>query len=131
MVILCSTEGLNPVEVRQIERYLDDSDTSQDPQEDQLHKTLQGKPFPLTIPSPCDHTPSSGLVVSRLVGRASKTLVGLGRQLVAMGDRVTKQQLQQALRNYHISLTVEVPMYTHPLPTHKHARNHTHTPCRI
>ncbi len=49
-----------------------------------------------------------GMVVSRLAGRASKTLVGLGRELKAYGDTVTKQQLQQALRKYHISLTVEV-----------------------
>ena len=44
---LCSTEGLNPMEVRQVEQYLTDSDVPQDLTEDQLRKTLQG------IATPC------------------------------------------------------------------------------
>lgn len=53
--------------------------------------------------------------MSRLSGRASKTLVGLGRELTAYGDTVTKQQLEQSLRHFHLSLTVEVTTDTHVL----------------
>jgi len=46
----------------------------------------------------------------RLNGRASKTLVGLGRQLAKSSDKdgVTLLQLQLALRQFHISITPEV-----------------------
>ena len=51
---------------------------------------------------------------SRLRGRASKTLIGLGRHLAKMADgggEVGKTALQQALRTFHISLTHEVSLY--------------------
>ena len=82
-----------------------------------------------------------GMVVSRLKGRASKTLVGLGRHLesVCVNGRITRNQLQQALRAFHVSLTVEVRAvvgvlfygvhaysYT-PSHPHTHSLSHTHT----
>ncbi len=85
---ICRTQGCNPVECRAVEQYL--STTAQPVNKDhQLLATLQG------------------MMASRLKGRACKTLVGLGREL-ADSSTVTKQQLEHALRNYHISLTVEV-----------------------
>ena len=59
---------------------------------------------------------------SRLRGRASRTLVGLGRQLRGGGKAglVRRSQLQQALRAFHINLTHEVrsspPLHSPPLP---------------
>lgn len=47
----------------------------------------------------------------RLQGRASKTLVGLGRHLEKIADSkgfVGKTVLHQALRTFHIGLTLEV-----------------------
>ncbi|XP_064397322.1 calcyphosin-2-like [Halichondria panicea] len=81
------TEGRNPVEIGQVEKYL--SHHINDDEDKELYRTLQG------------------MVVSRLHGHSSKTLVGLGRELLSNGDTISKQQLQQSLRNYHISLTVE------------------------
>ncbi len=60
------------------------------------------------------------MVVSRLHGHSSKTLVGLGRELLSNGDTISKQQLQQSLRNYHISLTVEVSPRKADLHSHCH-----------
>ena len=48
---------------------------------------------------------------TRLRGRACRTLVGLGRMLRSMAAGVgivSRVQLQQALRAFHISLTPEV-----------------------
>ena len=48
---------------------------------------------------------------NRLQGRASQTLVGLGRllqQLCNEDGLVTQNQLHQGLRTYHIGLTPEV-----------------------
>ena len=52
---------------------------------------------------------------NRLQGRASQTLVGLGRmlqQLCTDDGLVLQNQLHQALRAYHIGLTPEVSMYS-------------------
>ena len=49
------------------------------------------------------------MLCSRLRGRASRTLVGLGRHLGQGGTAVVgRTQLMQALRTFHISLTQEV-----------------------
>lgn len=51
---------------------------------------------------------------NRLQGRASQTLVGLGRLLLQLSGEdglVSQLQLQQALRAFHISLTPEVRTY--------------------
>ena len=53
----------------------------------------------------------AGMLCSRLQGRASRSLVGLGRQLARDSEDsglVSRTQLRQALREYHISLTQEV-----------------------
>ena len=48
---------------------------------------------------------------SRLRGRASKALVGVGRHLSRGGTAVVESaQLLQALRTFHISITQEVHM---------------------
>lgn len=48
---------------------------------------------------------------SRLRGRASKALVGLGRHLSRGGkDVMDSGQLLQALQTFHISIAQEVPM---------------------
>ena len=48
---------------------------------------------------------------SRLRGRASKTLVGVGRHLSQRGTAVIESaQLLQALRTFHISIAQEVYM---------------------
>ena len=53
--------------------------------------------------------PSSGMLRSRLRGRASKALVGVGRHLSQGGTAVTgSAQLLQALRTFHISIAQEV-----------------------
>ena len=62
--------------------------------------------------------PTLGMIRSRLKGRSSKTLVGLGRMLHRLSSArvgeaigtvsVNRLQLQQALRAFHISLTPEV-----------------------
>ena len=73
-------------------------------------------PTPHSLPSHT-HPPLShcilftGMLYIRLRGRASRTLVGLGRLLRQMGKgagTVSRVQLQQALRAFHISLTPEV-----------------------
>ena len=55
---------------------------------------------------------------NRLQGRASQTLVGLGRmlqQLCTDDGLVLQNQLHQALRAYHIGLTPEVYDYIVPI----------------
>ena len=78
-------------------------------------------PTPHSLPSHT-HPPLShcilfiGMLYIRLRGRASRTLVGLGRLLRQMGKgagTVSRVQLQQALRAFHISLTPEVRTITH------------------
>jgi len=51
-----------------------------------------------------------GMLCHLLMGRASRVLVGLGRYLQAMAadNVVTFNQLEQALRTFHIGLTIEV-----------------------
>ena len=59
---------------------------------------------------------NSGMLHTRLHGRACKTLVGLGRLLRSMAAGmgiVSRVQLQQALRAFHISLTPEVSRNSH------------------
>ena len=53
------------------------------------------------------------MVCSRLCGRAPKAVIGLGRFLRsgAKDGMVTKLQLEQAMRIFHISLTVEVCVF--------------------
>lgn len=56
-------------------------------------------------------TKISGMLRNRLQGRASQTLLGLGRllqQLCNEDGLVTQNQLHQGLRTYHIGLTPEV-----------------------
>lgn len=63
--------------------------------------------FPPFPPFP----PSSGMLRSRLCGRASKALVGVGRHLSQGGTAVIEStQLLQALRTFHISIAQEVHM---------------------
>lgn len=59
---------------------------------------------------------------NRLQGRASQTLVGLGRllhQLCNEDGLVAQLHLQQALRTFHISLTPEVS-YMYNIIIHVH-----------
>lgn len=88
--ILC--EGRQPMECRKIEAYLEQALSSSHERENSLRKTLQG------------------MLCSRLQGRASRSLVCLGRQLARDSEDsglVSRTQLRQALREYHISLTQE------------------------
>ena len=50
------------------------------------------------------------MLKERMNGRATKTLIGLGRQLAKSSDKddVTFLQLQLALRQFHIGITPEV-----------------------
>lgn len=70
------------------------------------------------------------MMKERLNGRATKTLIGLGRQLAKNNDKddVTFLQLQLALRQFHIGITPEV-YYDHiiySIHTHAHTYEHRH-----
>ena len=88
---MCRYDGRNPIQCRDIDLYLS-STLTPILQDNGLLKTLQG------------------MICSRLYGRARKTLVYLGHHLYALADHgvVSFTQLQLSLRNFHISLTVEV-----------------------
>ena len=68
-----------------------------------------------------DSSTHLGMIRSRLKGRSSKTLVGLGRMFHRLNSSggggvdgaitISRLQLQQALRAFHISLTPEVSAY--------------------
>eukprot|EP00731_Ephydatia_muelleri_P029701 Em0021g224a len=79
-------------EQRALEGYIVESASALDEKEEGLLRTLQG------------------MLRSRLQGRASKTLVGLGRHLEKIADSnglVGRTVLHQALRTFHIGLTHE------------------------
>ena len=79
-------------EQRALEEYINESASYLGEKEEGLLHTLQG------------------MLRSRLQGRASKTLVGLGRHLEKIADSnglVGRNVLHQALRTFHIGLTHE------------------------
>ena len=82
----------NPMECRKVDSYLASPLKTYDVKDSSLLQTLQG------------------MFCSILCGRARKTLVGLGRYLSLYSSNgvVSFVQLQQSLRKFHISLTVEV-----------------------
>ena len=100
------------MECRSIDAYLNQPLSPSEEKENNLLKTLQGShisgdvlllivfpPFPL----------SSVMLRSRLRGRASKALVGVGRYLSQGGTAVIESvQLLQALQTFHISIAQEV-----------------------
>lgn len=81
----------NPMECRKVDSYLASPLKTYDVKDSSLLQTLQG------------------MFCSILCGRARKTLVGLGRYLSLYSSNgvVSFVQLQQSLRKFHISLTVE------------------------
>lgn len=99
------------MECRSIDVYLAAPLSSSEEKENSLLKTLQG----LWVCFSCYYgftiaPPTPGMVCSRLKGRAPKVLVGLGRHLRmgAKDGNISKLLLEQAMRAFHISLTVEV-----------------------
>ena len=81
---------------------------------EEIHKRLQpclaSPPTSSARNDACLLATMQGMLCHRLTGRACLVLVGLGRHLlrVAKLGVVTFNQLEQALRTYHISLTTEV-----------------------
>ena len=92
--ISSSCEGCDPVQCREVEKFLSAPLPLISLEEDNMLFTLQA------------------MVRSRLCGRACKTMVGLGRHLstgVMLDERtVSFLHLQLSLRKYHVSLTTEV-----------------------
>lgn len=91
---------MDPVQCRQVEKYLSSPVPWIGQKERHLLQTLQG------------------MFRHRLCGRASKTLVGLGQHLRAHAEQniVTFLQLQQALRKFHVCLTSEVKLLKFVVP---------------
>lgn len=88
--VLCGDKSL--AEQRALQAYINEPTSDLEEEQEGLLRTLQA------------------MLRSRLQGRASKTLVGLGRHLEKSADSngfVSKAVLRQALRTFHIGLTHE------------------------
>lgn len=106
-------EGLKPGEYHQIERYLTQSPSEESQRTTSLLETLQGICISVKLSILKITNFTIGMLRNRLHGRASQTLVGLGRLLKRLSTPeglVGRLHLQQALRAFHISLTPEVTL---------------------
>ena len=113
-VIINRKEGLNPGEYHQMERYLTQSLSEESQRTTSLLETLQGMCISVKHSILKITNFTTGMLRNRLHGRASQTLVGLGRLLKRLSTSeglVEHLHLQQALRAFHISLTPEVTPY--------------------
>ena len=107
-------KGLKPGEYHQIEKYLTQSPSEESQRTTSLLDTLQGMCISVKLSILKITNFIIGMLRNRLHGRASQTLVGLGRLLKRLSTPeglVGRLHLQQALRAFHISLTPEVTPY--------------------